>query len=100
MLLDDRSSRPATTLSDMQPFTPRGPFDKDLDHPNRIILSDPVFQAFGKQRALAAIYPLNEALHPIPPQIAQDQRVFTQPGSFASVTQRPRARSSAPTSDP
>src|SRR5919198_4659679 len=69
------------------------PFDKGLDHPNRIIFIDPVFQAFGKQRGLAAIYPLNEALHPIPPQIAQesyrenhiDQRVFTQPGSDSAA---------------
>jgi len=40
--------------------------DKDVDHPNRIVLADPVIQAFGKQRALPAISPLNEALHPIP----------------------------------
>ena len=44
--------------------------DKDVDHPNGIILANPVFQAFGKQRALPAIQPLNEAPHPIPPQIA------------------------------
>jgi hypothetical protein len=64
-----------------------------IGHPNRIILIDPVFQAFGKQRGLAAIYPLNEALHPIPPQVAQqsyrenhsDRRVFTQPGSRAKI---------------
>src|SRR6266480_1635842 len=68
------------------------PPDKDINHANRIILIDPVFQAFGKQRGLAAIYPLNEALHPIPPQITQesyrenhiDPRVFTQPGSTPS----------------
>ena len=67
------------------------PPDKDINHANRIILIDPVFQAFGKQGGLAAIYPLNEALHPIPPQITQesyrenhiDPRVFTQPGSLA-----------------
>ena len=40
--------------------------DKDVDHPNGIILANPVSQAFGKQRALPAIQPLNEALHPIP----------------------------------
>src|SRR5713101_1334754 len=63
--------------------------DKDVDQPNGIILANPVLQAFGKQRALPAIQPLNEALHPIPPQIAWEsysenhfqQRVFTQPGS-------------------
>jgi hypothetical protein len=39
---------------------------KDVDHPNRIVLADPVFQAFRKQRALPAIRALNEASHPIP----------------------------------
>jgi hypothetical protein len=39
---------------------------KDVDHPNRIILVDPVFQAFRKKCALPAIRSLNKALHPIP----------------------------------
>ena len=47
-------------------------FDKDIDHANRIVLADPVFQAFRKQRALPAIHPLNKALHPILPQIAAE----------------------------
>jgi hypothetical protein len=63
---------------------------KDVDHPNRIVLADPVFQAFRKQRALHPIRALNEAPHPIPPQIAWEsyrenqirRRVFTQPGSI------------------
>src|ERR1700738_5738383 len=66
---------------------------KDVDHPNRIVLADPVFQAFRKQRALHPIRALNEASHPIPPQIAREsyrenqirRRVFTQPGSIASL---------------
>src|SRR5215207_3309281 len=66
---------------------------KDVDHPNGIVLADPVFQASGKQRVLPAIRALNEALHPIPPQIAQEsyrenhikQGVFTQPGSRAAI---------------
>ena len=37
--------------------------DKDVDHPNGIVLTDPVFQTFRKQRALTAIQPLNEAPH-------------------------------------
>jgi hypothetical protein len=41
--------------------------DEDVDHPNGIVLADPVFQAFRKQRALTAIYALNEAPHPISP---------------------------------
>ena len=36
---------------------------KDVDHPNRIVLADPVFQAFRKQRVLTAIRPLNKASH-------------------------------------
>jgi hypothetical protein len=39
---------------------------KDVDHANGIVLADPVFQAFRKQRALSTIHPLNEAPHPIP----------------------------------
>jgi hypothetical protein len=31
-----------------------------------------IFQAFRKKGALPAIHPLNKALHPIPPQIAQE----------------------------
>src|SRR5215831_5069978 len=37
--------------------------NKDIDHLDRIILVDPVFQTLGKQRALFAIRALNEALH-------------------------------------
>ena len=67
--------------------------DKDVNHPNRIVLADPVFQAFRKQRALPAIRPLNKALHPIPPQIAQEsyrenqmkQCVFTQARSLTAA---------------
>jgi hypothetical protein len=67
-----------------------------MNHANRIILANPIFQAFRKQCALPAIHPLNKALHPIPPQIAQesyrknhtDRRVFTQPGSEADSRER------------
>ena len=66
--------------------------DKNVDHPNRIVLADPVFQAFRKQRALSTIRALDKALPPIPPQIAQEsyrehqmnQRVFTQARSEAT----------------
>jgi hypothetical protein len=68
------------------------PPDKDINHANRIILANPIFQAFRKQCALPAIHPLNKALHPIPPQIAQESyrknhinpRVFTQPGPITA----------------
>jgi hypothetical protein len=39
--------------------------DKDVDHSNRIVLMNPVFQAFRKQRALRSIRALNKALHTI-----------------------------------
>src|SRR6266699_5759075 len=46
--------------------------DKDVDYANGIVLADPVFKAFRKQRALPTIRPLNEALHPILPQIVRE----------------------------
>ena len=66
---------------------------KDIDHPNGIVLVDPVLQVFRKQRTLSAIRPLNEALHPIPRSRAPESllknhtkhRVFTQPGSIGDL---------------
>src|SRR5207237_3077806 len=55
--------------------------DKNVDHPNRIVLTDPVFQAVGKQCALTAIHPFNEAPHLIPPHIAQESYSENQPTS-------------------
>ena len=46
--------------------------DKDVDHANGIVIDDPVFQTFGKQRALTAIHLFNEAFHPIPRKTAQE----------------------------
>src|SRR5215472_1344005 len=69
------------------------PIDERVDRSNWVVLVDPVVQAFRKQRALAAIYSLDEALHPIPPQIAMESyltshvrwHVFTRPGSSAVI---------------
>jgi len=36
---------------------------ENIDHPNRIVFTDPVIQPFGKQCALAAVFTLNETLH-------------------------------------
>src|SRR5260370_4374767 len=62
--------------------------DKDVNHANRIVLANPVFQAFRKQRALPAIRALNEAPHPILPRIisreSHKRGVFTQGRSFSS----------------
>src|SRR5215469_8067382 len=45
--------------------------DKDVDDSNRIVLMNPVFQAFRKQRALPSIRPLNKPLHTILPQLRE-----------------------------
>src|SRR3972149_6079045 len=66
--------------------------DKNINDANRIVLADPVFQTFRKQRGLPAIRPFTEAPHPTLPQAAREsyrenqiqRRVFTQPGSFSS----------------
>ena len=71
--------------------------NKNVNDANRIVLADPVFKAFRKQRALNAIRPLNEAPHLIPPQIAREsyrenqiqQRVFTQSSPIDGVIGRP-----------
>ncbi len=66
--------------------------DKSLDHANRIVLADPVFQAFREQRALTAVRSFNKTLHPIPRANRQgnrsSRRVFTQPGSEIPVPAR------------
>src|SRR5262245_39155558 len=72
--------------------------NKNVDHANGIVLINPVFQALRKQRALSTIRALNEAPHPIPPQIAQEsyrenqmnRRVFTPPGSFPAASRMGR----------
>ena len=46
--------------------------DEHVDHANRFILANPIFQAFRKERALSTIRAFNEAFHQIPPQIAQE----------------------------
>ena len=68
--------------------------DENVDDANWIVLADPVFHAFGKQRALPTIRTLNEALHPSPPQIVREsyranhikRSVFTQPGSEGDLS--------------
>src|SRR6478752_3114615 len=72
-------------------------FDEDIDHANRIVLADPVFQAFRKQRGLTAIDPLNEAPHPILPQIARESYRGNQSRRcvFTVTKQRPRLPAAA-----
>src|SRR5215475_5341253 len=42
------------------------PVDKNVNDTNRIVLVDPILQAFRKQRTLSSILALDEALHLIP----------------------------------
>ncbi len=63
--------------------------DKNIDHPNCVVVTDPVFQPIRKQRALAPVHAFNETLHDtLPPKhtgIIGSKKsavdVFTQPGS-------------------
>ena len=62
--------------------------DENVDHPNGIVLIDPVIEAFRQKRTLPSIHSFNEALHPIPrksPENHNIEGVFTQPGSFTPV---------------
>ncbi len=65
-------ARPAGRLR-INPIEPQAAkielVDKYIDHPNRIVVTDPVFQPIGKQGALPAIHALNETLHQtLPPK--------------------------------
>ncbi len=86
-------ARPAGRLR-INPIKPQAAkiefIDKNVDHPNRIVVTDPVFQPIGKQGALPTIHALDKSLHQtLPPKhgriIAQENHsmvdVFTQSGS-------------------
>src|SRR5580704_11110154 len=55
--------------------------DKNIDRPDRIILSQIVFQAFRKQRALATVIANDKARHRILPQIAEES--YHRGGAFS-----------------
>src|SRR5262249_46441655 len=63
-----------------------------VDHTNGVAPADEIIEAFGQQGRLPAIWPRNEALHPIPPTESRENhsggRVFTQPGSKAALGPR------------
>src|SRR6267142_237544 len=42
--------------------------DEDLDHPNRVLLADIIFQAVRQQRLLHAIFAIDEPMHRSSPQ--------------------------------
>ena len=46
--------------------------DKYVDRANRIILTNPIFQAFWKYRALPSICAFDKPFHSVPPQIAEE----------------------------
>src|ERR1022692_2542888 len=82
------------------------PIDKDINRPHRIVLAHIVIQQRGKKRALPAIHTLDEAPHPILPQIAREsyrenqinRSVFTQSGSRTAPPPRRRRGSITPNS--
>src|SRR5262249_47521116 len=61
--------RPARDLG-LNPAKPQfrqvQPVNKNVDHTNRVVLANPIFQAVRKQCDLAAIHALYKALHPDP----------------------------------
>src|SRR4051795_474085 len=66
--------------------------NEGVDHANRIVICNPVIQAFRQQSRLPAISPFNEACHAQPPPVQYGNHsrhsVFTQPGSLAAVALR------------
>src|SRR3954470_11452384 len=70
--------------------------NEGVDHANRIVICNPVVQAFRQQSRLPAISSLNETSHASPPPIQCGNHsrhgVFTQPGSQA-VLDRLRGKS-------
>jgi hypothetical protein len=64
--------------------------DESVDRTNRIDVLDEVIEAFGQQRRLPTVRPLNKALHPCPLANRKEPHsrssVFTQPGSNSVVS--------------
>ena len=56
--------------------------NKDIDHPNRIVFANPVFQPLRKQGAPSAVHALNKTLHEIP---AKDGRIMTDRAFLQSL---------------
>ena len=83
------------TLSPAEPSSVIKLLDENINHPNRIVLVDPVLQAFRKQRRLATIHPIKRRFIRFPANhkgiIFTHLGVFTQPGSLAAQVHRNRA---------
>src|SRR5262249_21896583 len=66
------------------------PVNEGVNGTSRIVLIDPVLQAFRKQSRLLAIAPLNEAPHPIPPQIPAESYSANQTTECVFTQARPK----------
>src|ERR1700676_642927 len=79
--------------------------DEGVDHTNRIILVDPIIQAFGQQCRLTAIRASDKALHPSPANhLCREKRITTRQSEkaprFYTARVRPgRSRRRTGTSD-
>jgi hypothetical protein len=69
------------------------PIDKNIDRPDRIVLTHIIVQKCGEQHALPAIYPLNKSASSDPPKFTWEsyranhirRSLFTQAGPEAAV---------------
>ncbi len=89
-----RSSRPARRGALETKLEQLERVNEDIDHPNRIVRVDPVFQIFREQCRLVAIHTLDKSLYPITPirtleeshQTSKFKNIFfTQAGSGANI---------------
>src|ERR1700676_521832 len=68
--------------------------DEGVDHTNRIILIDPIIQAFGQQCRLTAIRAFDKALHPSPANhLCREKRITTRQSEKAPRFYTARVRS-------
>src|SRR5713226_10708671 len=71
--------------------------DEDLDHPNRVLLADIIFQAVRKQRPLRPLFAIDEPMHlqtPEAPKL-QDSKAAA-PTMESARTPQSRAVSTQP----
>jgi hypothetical protein len=63
--------------------------DKDIDHTNRIVFGDIIFQLLGKQSALLAVHTLNKTLHQTLP--SKHGRIIAQSAFLHSLDPEPQS---------
>ena len=62
--------------------------DEHLDHPNRVVLGDVIFQRLRQQQRLPPVFTLDETPHDRPSSdrsILSENAVFTQPGPISDL---------------